>query len=218
MNNSGIINVFQPGLVRGEEVSAYAKKIGYGVKKYFYVESPTENWRVFIRACCFIHIKSKNFDASKFIVVKSTGANPETKSWEPPKGQTEGKDGLRNPKDSLLTILKENIKREVFEEAKIDSYALKNLKHTSLVLQSTEKEYPENTYFQYHIFNAVIDEAEYDKAKARFDWYKEHPKAWNRLRIDKREKDDITLFDPIKTKMMGRWSPSIVALYLHNIK
>jgi 8-oxo-dGTP pyrophosphatase MutT (NUDIX family) len=218
MNNSEIINVFQPGLVRGEEVSAYAKKIGYGVKKYFYVESPTEGWRVFIRACCFIHIKGKDFEPTKFVVVKTTDANPKTQSWEPPKGQTEGKDALKNPKDSLLKILKENIKREVFEEAKIDSNSLESINHTGLVLQSVEKEYPDNTYFQYHIFNAFINESEFDKAKATFDWYKEHPKAWNRLRIDKREKDDIALFDPAKTKMMGRWSPSIVALYLHNIK
>ena len=62
MSNSGIVDVFQPGLVRGEEVSAYAKKIGYGVKKYFFVESPKEGWRVFIRACCFIHIKGKEFE------------------------------------------------------------------------------------------------------------------------------------------------------------
>ena len=218
MSNSGIVDVFQPGLVRGEEVSAYAKKIGYGVKKYFFVESPKEGWRVFIRACCFIHIKGKEFEPSKFVVVKTTDAKSNTKAWEPPKGQTEGKDALKNPKDSLLKILKENVKREVFEEAKIDSYALQNLKHTGLVLQSVEKDYPENTYFQYHIFNAFIDEAELDKAKATFDWYKEHPKAWNRLRIDRREKDDITLFDPTKTKMMGRWSPSIVAMYLHNMK
>ena len=218
MSNTGILNVFQPGLKRGEEVSAFARKLGYGVKKYFYVESPKEGWRVFIRAVCFIHIKGKNFDPANFVVVKRTGGNPAYKVWEPPKGQTEGKDGLRNPKDSLLKILKENVSREVFEEAKIDSYALKNLKHTGLVLQSVEKDYPENTYFQYHIFNAFIDEAEYDKAKARFDWYKEHPKAWERLRKDRREKDDIDMFDPKRTLLMGSWSPSIVAMYLNNFK
>lgn len=216
MNSNDIINVFQPDLVRGEEVSEYAKKIGYGEKKYFFIQSPKEGWRVFIRACCFIHIKGKRFDPTKFVVVKTTGANPNTRAWEPPKGQTEGKDGLRNPSDSLVKILTENINREVFEEAKIEN--LQNIKHTGLVLQSAEKEYPENTYFQYHIFNAFIDEAEFEKAKAKFEWYKEHPKAWERLRIDKREKDDISIFDVKKTKMMGRWSPSIVALYLNNIR
>ena len=40
MKDSGIINVFQSGLTRGSEVSAYAKKMGYGSnKKYFYVGS-----------------------------------------------------------------------------------------------------------------------------------------------------------------------------------
>jgi hypothetical protein len=149
-------------------------------------------------------------------VVKTTDASPLTKSWEPPKGQMEGKDGLKNSKQSLLSIMKENLQREVEEESKITN--LKNIKHTGLVLQSKENQYDENTYFQYHIFQAFIDETEYDKAKSKLQWYKEHPAAWKKLRIDEREKDDIDWFSPTRTKIYGRWSPSIVALYLHNIK
>ena len=107
MNSSEIINVFVPGVERGEEVSDYAKKMGYGVKKYFFVSSPKDGWKVFIRACCFIHIKGETFDPSKFVVVKTTDASPITKSWEPPKGQMEGKDGLKNPRQSLMNIMKE---------------------------------------------------------------------------------------------------------------
>jgi hypothetical protein len=90
------------------------------------------------------------------------------------------------------------------------------MKHTGLVLQSREKEYDENTFFQYHIFQAFIDEEEFEKAQEKFKWYKEHPKAFNKLRKDNREKDEIGWFDPQKTKLYGSWSPSIVALYLNS--
>jgi len=216
MNSNGILNVFQPDLKRGSEVSAYAKKMGYGSnKRYFYVENEKEGWRVFMRACCFIHIEGER-DPSKFVVVKTTGENASKAVWEPPKGQTEGKDGLRNPSMSLLKVLQENLEREVYEEAKIEN--LKKMHHTGLVLQSGEDDYPENTFFQYHVFQAFITQEEYEKAKEKFVWYKEHPKAWSHLRKDNREKDAIDIFDPKRTKMYGRWSPSIVALYLNNFR
>ena len=213
MNNSGIINVFQPGLTRGSEVSAYAKKMGYGPnKKYFYVEKKGE-FRVFLRACCFIHMKGEH-EPSKFIVVKSTGEPSSGKTWEPPKGQMEGKDGLRHPNKSLLKVLEENLAREVAEEAKITN--LLNMKHTGLVLQSQEDDYPKDTYFQYHVFHAFITPKEYEEAQEKFAWYKEHPKAFNLLRKDNREKDEIGWFNPKTTKLYGRWSPSLVAMYLNN--
>jgi len=95
MNNSGIINVFRKDLERGSEVSAWAKKMGYGSnKRYFYVETPgyedskKDGFRIFMRACCFIHLKGDR-NPSNFVVVKSTDMSSSSKSWEPPKGQTE---------------------------------------------------------------------------------------------------------------------------------
>ena len=215
MNSSGIINVFQPNLKRGSEVSAYAKKMGYGSnKKYFYVEKEGE-FRVFMRACCFIHLKGEH-DPAKFVVVKSTDMGSSAKSWEPPKGQTEGKDGLAHPDKPLMKVLEENLMREIEEESKIENVF--RMKHTGLVLQSREKEYPENTYFQYHVFQAFIEADEFEKAKQKFAWYKEHPKAFNRLRKDNREKDEIDWYSPSKTRMYGRWSPSIVAMYLNSFR
>jgi hypothetical protein len=220
MNNSGIINVFKPDLERGSEVSAWAKKMGYGSnKRYFYVETPEyekdkkNGFRVFMRACCFIHLKG-NRDPSKFIVVKSTDMSANVKSWEPPKGQTEGKDGLHDTSKPLLNVLQDNLLREIYEEAKITDVT--NMKHTGLVLQSSEEQYPENTFFQYHIFQAFINEEEFEKAKEKFAWYKEHPKAWAKLRKDNREKDEIGWFDAQKTKLYGSWSPSIVSMYLNS--
>ena len=211
-----IINVFQKGLVRGSEVSAYAKKMGYGPnKRYFYVEHPEEGWRVFMRACCFIHLKGDR-DPTNFVVVKGTGESASGKSWEPPKGQTEGKDGLRDLSMPLLKVLQENLMREIEEEAKLTN--VKHVKHTGLVLQGEEDKYPKNTYFQYHIFQAFIEEEDFEKAKEKFQWYRDHPKVFDKLRKDNREKDEIAWFDPKKTKMYGRWSPSIVAMYLNSFK
>jgi hypothetical protein len=42
----------------------------------------------------------------------------------------------------------------------------------------------------------------------------EHPKAFARMKRDKKEKDELRWFDPRETKMMGRWSPRIVPMYL----
>jgi hypothetical protein len=37
------------------------------------------------------------------------------------------------------------------------------------------------------------------------------------MRADKREKDALTWFDAKKTRLMGKWSPSIVALYIQQV-
>ena len=203
-------DVFQRGLKRGAIRMPYDP-----AKRYFYVEHPTEGWRVFLRACCFIHEKpaaGAAIDPMKFAVVKRAYANPATAAWEPPKGQMEGKDGLRNPSDSIIKILKGNMRREVDEEARIRR--LENMNYTGLVLEGVEKDYPPNTFFQYHIFRAVVTPTEFRHASEELLWCREHPDAFARLKRDKREKDDIAWFSPSETKMMGKWSPSIVAMYL----
>lgn len=201
-----IFDVFQPGLKRGAASLAYAPH-----KRYFYVEHPTEGWRVYLRACCFLHEAGVPLDRSRFLVVKRYGGDPNKKTWEPPKGQMEGKDGLHK-KGSLLRLLEENVKREVEEESKVTKILA--LHHTSLVLQGQENDYPKNHYFQYHIFQGFVTPQEISAAAAEFDWLREHPLAWERMRKDKREKDDLGWFHPSHTQLMGRWSPTIVAMYL----
>ena len=207
MSQREIFDVFQPGLIRGSERLPYDP-----AKSYFYVEHPTEGWRVYLRACCFLHEDGAHFDAKRFLVVKRTGANPGAKSWEPPKGQMEGKDALKHPRTPVLRLVEENVRREVWEEAHIS--ALRNLQHTGIVLQDTEPDYPPNHYFQYHIWQAFVPAAAIQKAVAWFEWLEEHPKAFARMKRDKKEKDEIRWFDPRETKMMGRWSPRIVPMYL----
>jgi 8-oxo-dGTP pyrophosphatase MutT (NUDIX family) len=199
------LDVFQPGLVRGSAKLPFAP-----TKRYFYVEHPTEGWRVYLRACTFLHEKGQPFDASRFLVVKRYEADPKDKSWEPPKGQMEAKD--TSPNKSVMKLLNENVLREVEEEAKITK--LEGLKHTGLVLQGQEEDSPEDHYFQYHIFRAFVTPEEIEHAMEEFKWLNEHPKAFARLKKDKREKDALDWYRPRGTRLSGRWSPSIVAMYL----
>lgn len=205
----GLFNVFEPGLIRGAARLDYAPH-----KRYFYVEHPVEGWRVYLRAACFIHDADKPFNPAKFIVVKRKDANPDTKAWEPPKGQMEGKDA-KPSKASLIELMAENVRREVLEESKIKH--IHHLRYTGLVVQSREPDYPPNHYFQYHIFQAVANHKDIVEAEKEYEWLREHPAAFERLRADKREKDAIGWYDPEKTRLMGRWSPSIVSLYLKEI-
>jgi len=202
-----LLDVFQPGLKMGSLSMPYAPK-----KKYFYVEHPTEGWRVFIRNVAMLHEDGVEFDAQRFLVVKATGSTPSSYAWEPPKGQMEGKDGLEKSNKHLLKLMATALMREVEEESKIKT--VKNLQYTGLVLQSSENDYPANTFFQYHIFNGTVPSKEIKEADEKFEWYKEHPAAFKKLKKDYTEKDAIAWFDPKKTRLFGRWSPSIVALYL----
>jgi 8-oxo-dGTP pyrophosphatase MutT (NUDIX family) len=201
----GLLNIFEPGLIRG------AAKLSYQPhKRYFYVEHPVEGWRVYVRMACFIHEEGSN-DPRRFLVVKKKDASPSSNAWEPPKGQMEGKDA--KPEGApLLKLMAENVRRETLEEAKIEK--INNLRYSGLVVQSRENDYPANHYFQYHIFQAITTANQIEKAQETFKWLNEHPKAFARMRSDVREKDALAWFDPKKTKMMGRWSPSILALYL----
>lgn len=204
-----LLDVFQPGLRRGAARLPFAPH-----KRYFYVEHPVEGWRVYLRGCCFIH-EAGHTEKERFLVVKRYQANADTKSWEPPKGQMEGKDGLAHPRWSVLDLLTENVKREVEEESKIKTF--ESLIYTGLVLQSREKDYPPNTYFQYHVFQGTVSSQTVQEAAAEFQWLNDHPAAFARLRKDKREKDALAWFDPKKTRLMGKWSPSLVVLYLQNM-
>jgi 8-oxo-dGTP pyrophosphatase MutT (NUDIX family) len=214
-------NTLQDGLIRGSAKMPYDPE-----KAYFYVEHPeftpsggTKGWRVYLRACCFIHEKplpgeqDKCIDLTRFLVVKRTGRPANGKEWEPPKGQMEGKDGLAHPRTSIVNILKDNAKREVYEEARVKG--LIGLEYTGLVFEGRESDYPPNTYFQYHIFRAQVSQRQWMAAASELDWCRAHPAAHARMTRDKREKDALAWYSPSETKLMGRWSPSIVALYLH---
>lgn len=211
--NPDILNVFAPGLRRGAAKLAYMPE-----KRYFYVESspssaqdPKESWRVYMRAAVFLYLEGDDTNPKRFLVVKKAGKSASSPNWEPPKGQMEGRDGL--PRGTpLLKLMANNVHREVLEEAKIPK--ISKLQYTGLVFQAREKDYPEGHYFQYHIFTAIVKPADLMAGADKLAWYKEHPAAFSRLEGVKREKDELAWFDPKKTKLMGRWAPGIVALYL----
>jgi len=207
IETKNVFDVFQPGLVRGE--ASFKHKPD---KKVFYVEHPDEGWRVFLRAVCFIHEMGRE-DQGRFVVLKKTGMDHKGFAWEAPKGQMEGKDGLAHPSWSVLKLLKENIRRETKEEAKISKFV--RLEYLpDLVVQAKESEYGPHDYFQYHVFRAIVKPAILEKAAKTFAYYKAHPEAFAALSSDDNEKDAIAWYDPKRTKSMGRWSPTLVKLYL----
>jgi 8-oxo-dGTP pyrophosphatase MutT (NUDIX family) len=206
--NQGGHNIFTPGLIRGAAKLDYAPH-----KRYAYVEHPLEGWRVYLRSCAFIYNLSKPWDPTNFLVVKRTGADPRGKSWEPPKGQMEGKDIGQSPMSELLL---QNIRREVEEEAGLHLSDPHRIHYSGLFYEGREPDYPEGHYFQYHIFIIFVTQAELDVAYKHFDWIAEHPAAFARFRSDRREKDALGWFNS-NTKMMGKWSPRIVPMYLEKM-
>jgi len=212
-------DVFQEGLLRGSEKMPYDTK-----KAYFYVETPSfresggkEGWRVFLRACCFMHEvpqEGECIDFKRFLVVKRTDGAANGKEWEPPKGQMEGKDGLAHPRTNLLKLMAENVKREVYEESRVKR--LVGLEYTNVVYEAKENDYPPNTFFQYHIFRAQVTPSTWMKAAAELDKCRANPSTFKKMKRDMREKDALAWFSPSETRLMGRWSPKIVILYLKN--
>ncbi len=216
-------DIFQPGLVRGSGTTSFDPE-----KSYFFVETPDytpsagkSGWRVYLRACCFIHEQpeqseeGKCVDLRRFIVVKKTGMPANGKAWDPPKGQMEGKDAMKHPRTPLLKLIETNIRREVQEESRIRS--LKGLEYTGLVLQGTESNYPKNTFFQYHIFRAQVAPKEWMAASSELDWCRAHPAAHARMKRDYREKDALSWYSPSDTKLIGKWAPKLVIMYLKSV-
>jgi 8-oxo-dGTP pyrophosphatase MutT (NUDIX family) len=150
---------------------------------------------------------------TEVLVVKRTGARMSSPTWEPPKGQMEGKDMTDN--HSILELLENNVRRETEEEAHITD--ILRLRHTGQVFQGQEKGYPPNTFFQYHIFQGFVSEEQVAQSFETFEWIKEHPKAFRRWRRDRREKDAVAWFHPRTTRLNPRWCPDIMALYLQHI-
>ena len=219
IETESVLDVFQDGLRHGSARLPYSPH-----KRYFYVEHPEEGWRVYLRSACFLHPLYEPYRADHFLVVKRTGGDPAKATWEPPKGQMEGKDGEggggggrrggpRSGGARVYQLLMDNIRREVAEEAKVTR--VRDLWHTGLVLQSAEPDFPPNTYFQYHVFSGYVHPLQLEKAFAEFNWLEEHPEEFKALRSDKREKDALAWFDEgVKKKMMGSWSPTLVKMYL----
>jgi len=204
-----ILDVFQKGLVRGSARLPFDPE-----KAYAYVEHPKEGWRVYLRSCVFLHPMDEPFQKQHFLVVKRTGARPTTATWEPPKGQMEGKEW--NTRISILDALKQNVLRETEEESHITK--VERLHHTGLVFQSQETNYPSNHYFQYHIFQGFLTQDQIIQSYSTFEWMKEHKLAVKRWRRDRKEKDAVAWFSPRETRVNPRWCPDIVALYLQHIE
>jgi 8-oxo-dGTP pyrophosphatase MutT (NUDIX family) len=202
-----IYDVFQKGLIRGAEHLPYDPE-----KAYAYVEHPVEGWRVYLRNAVFL--QEAGTPADRFLVFRNSKKGSSKGTWEPPKGQMEGKDLLRRPSEPLVGLLVNALMREVEEEAHITD--VQSVKYTGLVFQSKEKDFPENWFFQYHIFQATVSPTVIKETFEAFDWMKQHPKAVARWRRDRKETDAVAWFHPKRTPLNPRWCPTIVFAYLKN--
>jgi hypothetical protein len=108
--------------------------------------------------------------------------------------------------------MQENMVREVDEEARVKS--LQMIRYTGLFIEDREVDYKPNTFFQYHIFQAFITPKIYEDAANELQWCREHPVEFDKLSRDKKEKDMIAWYNPKETKLMPRWAPRLVRLYL----
>lgn len=211
-DNSPLINIFQEGLRRGAERLPHDP-----TKRYAYVEHPTEGWRVYLRSVVFIYElpqPGRSYDPLNFLVVKRRGARMTTAAWEPPKGQMEGKDllGVGGKGRPLLDVLATNAIRETYEEAHIENF--EKLIYTGRVFQGREKNYPADTFFQYHVFQGFVSPQEIQRSFQTFDWIRSHPTEFAEWSRDRREKDAVAWFNARTTRLNPRWVPGILVNYL----
>lgn len=206
MSSIPLLDIFQPGLRRGSAQLPFDP-----TKSYAYVEHPKEGWRVYLRACAFLHkADTPTLHLDEFIVVKRSHSRYTSPTWEPPKGQMEGKEMKAGV--PIITLLRKNIEREIYEESHITN--VEKLHHTGLVFQSQESSYPPNHYFQYHLFQGFLKEDQVQQSESTFAWMKEHPAAVARWSRDRKEKDAVSWFLPRITRLNPRWAPDLVTLYL----
>ena len=209
-NRVPLLDVFQKGLIRGAAHLPYDP-----IKAYAYVEHPVEGWRVYLRSCAFLHPNNQPFDPQHFLVVKRTHADYRSATWEPPKGQMEGKELLEGRKP-IMAYLKENVLRETEEESHITD--VQRLTHTGIIFQSQERDYPKNHFFQYHLFQGFLTPDQIAQSFDTFQWIKEHPKGFARWKRDRKEKDAAAWYDPHRTRLNGRWCPDIVFRYVTSVR
>jgi hypothetical protein len=56
-----------------------------------------------------------------------------------------------------------------------------------------------------------------EKAMDTFAYYRTHPAEFAALSPDDNEKDALAPYDAAETRLMGRWAPTLVKLYLRSI-
>jgi ADP-ribose pyrophosphatase YjhB (NUDIX family) len=208
-----ILNVFDPDLIRGSEHLAYDPE-----KAYAYVEHPVEGWRVYLRSAIFIHEAHRPFQEDHFLVFRNAKKGHKNNTWEPPKGQMEGKDFSRKSNVPLLQLLAKSALRETHEEGHLDPKAFLHLRHTGLVFQSQEQDYPKNHFFQYHLFQGFMKMDDIQKSFDKFDRFRRFPKEFARQSRDKKETDAVAWFNPKMTPLNPRWCPAIIFNYLREME
>lgn len=189
-------NLFVPGIRIG------AHDFKRFNKQYAYVALPQEQIWVFLRTAIFLEVVGRPNKRPQFVIVHDVGKEgPHT--WDVPKGQVEYKEFIdikhkyRTPQTALHGLLKEGIRRELEEEAKISIDDVEDLKElTGLVVAGKHKDLPKNFHYQYHIFEGKVNYKLFDKAKKQLDRLRKNPVLTINMPKDIIEKDNILLWSP----------------------
>jgi len=174
-------------------------------KQYAYVALPNSDVWVFLRTAIFLEvvdIPNNKSNEPKFVIVHDVGKNgPHT--WDMPKGQVEYKEFLdikrhyKSPQTGLHGLLKEGIRRELEEEAKININNVTELNEIpNLAIAGKHNDLPNKFHYQYHIFEGKVNYKHYEKAKKQIDKLRENPTLTIDMPKDIIEKDNITLWSP----------------------
>jgi len=191
-------------------------------KRYAYVNLPDSDIWVFLRTAIFLEVVGLDNSEPQYVIVHNVGLK-DKHGWDLPKGQVEYKEyetikrHHRTPQTSLRALLKEGIRRELEEEAKIKIENVQNLKElTYLAVAGKHKDLPNHFHYQYHLFEGQIHYSYFNKAKKTLDKMRLNPTMTINMSKDVIEKDNIMLWSPSMgmTKIEEGDPQKLVSLYL----
>jgi len=209
-------NLFVPGIRIGAHDFKRFNKV------YAYVALPKAEIRVFLRTAIFLEVIGLDSDKKHYVLVHDVGKSGKH-TWDVPKGQVEYKEFMdikskfRSPITGLHSLLKEGIRRELEEEAKISIDDVINLREIpNLVVAGKHKDLPEHFHYQYHIFEGKVHYKFFEKAKQQLDRLRNNPILTIDMPKDVIEKDNITLWTTSEgfDKIIEGDPMKIVTLYM----
>lgn len=192
-------------------------------KKYAYLRGE-DGTKTFLRNIAFLHAPRNPYK----IVVVHEWDYPMNREWEPPKGQMEWKEmkdfrkGQEVTVEQLLKAMREGICREIAEEAKIPTAALRNLHVLPLAYTEPFAKAGKDANFRYQFWTAEVTAETVRLAQRKIGRIVASPAAQARLTADKKEKDAVGFWEPDTKddwgKIRGAFSGTMTSMYYEWIR
>ncbi len=181
--------------------------------------------KTFLRNIAFLHAPR---NPHKIVVVHEWGY-PMDHEWEPPKGQMEWKElkaaghrrGAKVDGAELWKAMRDGVRREILEEAKIPARALQNLHVLPVSYTAPFKEAVgvagAGAQFRYQFWTAEVTAATVAAAQKELGRIVGNPAVQARLAADKKEKDAVGFWEPHGHadwgKIRGAFSGAMTRMY-----